>query len=105
MAVLVSDAQTGITANTQTEAITALYESMYFLVDTTTATAGTLDIEVQWSMDGTTWVSFSTPDAFAQITGTGQTWLGPVPGRARFFRLNYTVATGPFTFEVSGIGF
>ena len=105
MAVLISDEKVGLDADAETEAVSALYENMYFLVDVTTATAGTLDIEVEWSIDGNTWVSFSTPDAFAQITTTGQEWLGPVPGRAAKFRLAYTVSTGPFDFTISGIGF
>jgi hypothetical protein len=106
MATLVSDTQTAITADAATGSATTLYETMYFMVDVTTATAGTLDIEVEWSQDGTTWTSFSTPDAFATITTTiGQTWLGPVPGRMPFFRLNYTVVTGPYTFSVVGVGF
>jgi hypothetical protein len=79
---------------------------MYFLLDVTTATAGTLDIEVEWSLDDDTWVSFSTPDAFAQVTTVpGQLWLAAIPGRAAFFRLSYTVVTGPYTFDISGIGF
>ncbi len=106
MAILISDVQTGITVSAQTPQATTLYETMYFLLDVTIATAGTLDVEVEWSMDGSTWVSFSTPDAFPQVLITpGQFWLAAVPGRAAFFRLNYTVVTGPYTFTISGIGF
>ncbi len=106
MAILLTDTQTALgTETVSTPAVKYLYESMYFLVDTTVAAAGTLDIEVEWSLDGTTWLSFSTPDTFTQITTTGQEWLAAVPGRAHFFRLTYASVTGPFTFEVSAIGF
>ncbi len=105
MAILLTDSQVAITDDAQTASADTLYETMYFLLDVTDATAGTLDIEVEWSMDGSTWVSFTTPDAFAQVSATGQEWLAAVPGRAAFFRLNYTVATGPFDFTISAIGF
>ena len=105
MALLFSDTRTAITADVDTDKISVLFETMYVLVNTTVATAGTLDIEIEWSIDGTTWVSFSTPDVLAQITGTGETWLAALPARARFMRISYDVVTGPFTFEISIIGF
>lgn len=105
MALLTTDVQVGITTGTSTGAVKTLYETMYFLLETTLATAGTLDVEVEWSSDGLTWVSFSTPDVFTQVVATGEEWLATVPARAAFFRLNYTVTTGPFDFTISAIGF
>jgi hypothetical protein len=105
MALLFSETRTAIAADADSVAIKALHETMYVLVNTTDATAGTLDIEVEWSLDGTTWVSFSTPDTLTQITVAGETWLAALPARAQFLRLAYTVVTGPFTFEISVIGF
>lgn len=102
---LFSDSQTAITASDATDAIKTLYETMYILVNTTAITAGSLDIEVEWSIDGSTWVSYSTPDALAQITATGETWLAALPARAPFMRLTYTVVTGPVTFELAVSGF
>jgi len=106
MAVLFTETQTALGSETvESASVKAIYETMYFLVNTTVATAGTLDIELRWSVDGATWVSFSTPDDFAQITATGETWLGPVPARAPFLQLNYVSVTGPFTLEVAAVGF
>jgi hypothetical protein len=102
---LFSDSKTALSADEGTEAIKTLYETMYILVNTTAITAGSLDIEVQWSIDGNTWVSFSTPDDLPQITGTGETWLAALPARAPFMRLFYDVTTGPVTFEVGVSGF
>ncbi len=209
MALLFSEVRTAIAADVESAAIKTLHETMYALVKTTLATAGTLDIEVEWSLDGNTWVSFTTPDVFTQIVaatikeiqdvtdgdatagdfklqvndsdgvilgttgvivfnetaanlkilldaipgvtvtitgvgsvadpyviifespienlplmtivddtltggpatiaanqdGSGESWLAALPARAQFLRLNYDVVTGPFTFEISIIGF
>lgn len=74
------------------------------LVDVTTATAGTLDIEVEWSNDGgTTWASADgTADTFDQISATGAvTKRFAVKGT--LYRITYTIVTGPFAFSVSAI--
>ncbi len=105
MALLFSETHVALATDVESEAIKALHESMYILVNTTDATAGTLDIEVEWSLDGNTWVSFTTPDDLTQITASGETWLAALPARAQFLRLKYVVVTGPFTFEISIIGF
>lgn len=105
MALLFSETRTAISTDVESDAIKTLHETMYILVNTTVATAGTLDIEVEWSVDGNTWVSFSTPDVLTQIVATGETWLAALPARAQFLRLSYDVVTGPFTFEISIIGF
>lgn len=105
MANLFTDTQVALSTNTQTAGATTLYENMYLVVDTTDFTAGTLDIEVEWSHNNIDFYSFSTPDVFTQIVATGRTWLGPVPGRTSFFRLDYTVATGPFDFVVSVVAY
>lgn len=106
MALLTTDVQTAITTDTSAGAVKTLYETMHLVLDVSTATAGTLDVEVEWSNDGNTFFSHSTPDVFAQVTtSTGQTWLSAVIAKAAFFRLNYTVTTGPYTFSVSVIGF
>ncbi len=210
MALLFSEVRTAIAADVASEKIKTLHETMYALVKTTVATAGTLDIEVEWSLDGNTWVSFTTPDDFTQIVaatikeiqdvddgdatagdfklqvtdsdgvvlgttgvivfnetapnlkilldaivgvtveitgvgsvadpyvitfeepienlplmtivddtttggtgagiaanqdGSGESWLAALPARAQFLRFKYVVATGPFTFEISLIGF
>ena len=103
---LYSDSVSGATTGTSySDTIKTTVETMYLLVDTTAITAGTLDIEVQWSIDGNTWYSYSTPDDLAQITGTGETWLGALPARAPFMRLAYVVVTGPVTFDLAVSGF
>lgn len=71
-----------------------------------TAASGTtpsLTVEVQWSNDGTTFFSASTPDAFTAITAVG-TALKPFQVKGRFARLKYTVTgtTPSFTLTATG---
>lgn len=76
------------------------------------AGAATLNVQLQGSVDNATWVTFSEtgPLSIAQLNalhapGNGSRWIfnsnlpGRSPGAAlpRFYRLNYAVATGPFT--------
>lgn len=106
MALLFSETNLGFTDGTsKSEAIKATAETMRGVVDTTTATAGTLDIEVEWSHDGQTWYPYSTPDTFTQIAATGQTWLDALPARAQWLRFSYVITTGPFDFTISLVGF
>lgn len=102
---LFSDSRVGLDADTATEAIKTVYETMNILVRTSAITAGSLDIEVQWSLDGVNWTSFTTPDDLPQITGTGNTWLASLPARAPFMRLFYDVTTGPVSFDLAVSGF
>lgn len=53
-------------------------------------TSPTLDIEIEWSNDGTNWSSASTPDTLAQITGTGDE-LKVFDVKGKFFRAVWTL--------------
>jgi len=105
MALLFSDSKVALAVDEGTDPIKATFETMYILVKTTAITAGALDIEAQWSIDGNTWVSFTTPDDLPQIVAAGNTWLAALPARAPFMRLFYDVTTGPVTFELAVTGF
>ncbi len=98
------DIRAAIAADDETSGKQALYETLNFLIDCTDDTGTTLDVEVQWSHNNSTWFSFPTPDAFAQITATGGTFLS-VASRAGWFRLAYVVVGGAFDFEVSLVGY
>jgi len=73
-----------------------------------TAVSGTtpsLTVEVQWSNDGTTFVSAGTPDTFTAITAAG-TAQKSMTVKGRYVRLKYTVSgtTPSFTFDALGYG-
>jgi hypothetical protein len=74
------------------------------LVDVTAAsgTGPTLDLEVEWSNDGTTWASAETADTFTQITAA-TTVSKRFTVKASHYRIKWTVGgTAPsFTFSVS----
>lgn len=55
-----------------------------------TGTTPSLTVEVQWSNDGTTFVSATTPDNFTAITAAGSA-LKSFTAKARYARLLYTV--------------
>jgi hypothetical protein len=104
MATVFSDTQTAITADTESAGQHATTETLNFAVDVTVATAGTLDIVVEFSVDGTNWAAASTPDAFTQIATTvGVFYLSGVPARGPFVRLAYTAVTGPYTFSAVAV--
>jgi hypothetical protein len=73
------------------------------MVDVTAAsgTTPTLDLTVEWSMDGVNFGAAQTPEAFTQITAATVRRLLQFPVRAPFFRLVWTVGgtTPSFTFD------
>lgn len=104
-AAVLIETQTGIDANTNGAAIPApaggAAPKVGIFIDVTVATAGTLDIALQYSLDGgTTWaVDEAGADSLAQIAATGQSFK-TFDVKAAHYRLVYTVVTGPFTFTV-----
>lgn len=66
-------------------------------------TSPSYTIEVQWSHDGTTFVSASTPDTFTAITATG-TALKTFQAKGPYARLKYTVTgtTPSATLTITG---
>jgi hypothetical protein len=80
-------------------------EWVVLAVDVTAAsgTTPTLDLTVQWSLDGgTTWATTDgTPDAFAQITAAA-TRVKRFPALSGTYRVVWTIAgtTPSFTFSV-----
>lgn len=74
---------------------------------TVTAVGGvspTLDVAVQWSHDGSTWLAAQSADSFTQVTAaTAAVKVFEVKGP--LFRVSYTVAgtTPSFTFAVTAV--
>jgi hypothetical protein len=71
------------------------------VVTASSGTTPTLDLSVEWSMDGISWSPAATPDTFTQITGNASvvktfTTKGPL------YRIVYTIGgtTPSFTFSV-----
>lgn len=61
-------------------------------VDNTSGTTPTLDVDVEWSGDGTTWfVAEGDTDDFAQVTTTDVNVVATLTRRAPYYRLAYTV--------------
>lgn len=106
MATAFTDVQASITSTVQSPTVNVnQYGTLSFMAEVSLATAGTLDITVQWSLNGSDWSAASTPDAFAQITTTtGGYFLSEIPVRAPFVRLNYAAVTGPYSFVISAVG-
>lgn len=77
--------------------------SLQLIVSASSGTTPTLDVAVQWSMDGTTWSPAETPDAFTQMTGNGSK-VKVFPVKAPNYRIAYTIGgtTPSFTFQVLG---
>lgn len=94
-----------VTGNGQTMRETDQGDSISFLVSTTavSGTTPTLDIVVEWSMDGgTTWARLEgTPDNFTTITATGNV-IKTFPVRSTTYRVVWTIGgtTPSFTFSV-----
>lgn len=79
-------------------------ERLSIAVDVTVATAGSLDVAVEWSTDdGATWFAADPADSFAQITVTKKV-LETFDVKAPTYRVQWTIVTGPFTFAVDEVG-
>ncbi len=78
-------------------------DTLSLQVDVTAAsgTTPTLDISVQWSMDGTIWSPAATPDTFTQITAVTSV-VKTFQVKAPNFRVVYAIGgtTPSFTFSV-----
>ena len=79
------------------------YLSVLVRVTAVGGTTPSLTIEVQWSNDGTNFVSASTPDTFTAITAVG-TALKTFQAKARYARLKYTITgtTPTETVDITG---
>lgn len=67
-------------------------------------TSPTLDVEVQWSHDGTTWASAESADSFGQLTAAA-TKVEQYAIKGTHYRVKWTIGgTSPsFTFSVSAV--
>jgi hypothetical protein len=78
--------------------------ALQLVVSAATGTTPTLDVAVQWSMDGgTTWSPGETADAFTQLTTTASK-VKTFPVKAPSYRVVWTIGgtTPSFTFSVLG---
>jgi len=87
-------------ATGQSQAFTNLGEKLLVSCDVTAITAGSLDISVEWSPDGTNWGAPETAMALSQFTGTGVK-SEDYPSAGPFYRIVWTIVTGPATFTVA----
>lgn len=72
----------------------------------TTASGGTsptLDLEVEWSPDGTNWASADTPQTFTQITGDTVA-SKRFEAQARYYRIAATIGGTTPTFTLTLFG-
>ena len=99
------DTQTGLSADADSGALEpplgGASPKLGIAIDVTTATAGSLDVALEYSLDGgANWYPDEAgADSFAQITTTGQSFA-VFEVKAPLYRLAYTVVTGPFDFTV-----
>ena len=97
-------ASTSSSGNTAESAAIASHEHVLFVINITTATAGTITFVIQTSADdGTTWSSLSSGEMLGDTGAISTTGGKHISARAPLgvrLRLNYTIATGPFAFTV-----
>lgn len=103
-AVLASAART--TSGTSAPFSVGSWQDVAVYLDATTVsgTTPTLDVEVEWSHDGTTWFSADAADTFAQVTVAGKV-VKLFSAKGSVARLNYTVGgtTPSFTFSATAV--
>jgi hypothetical protein len=77
--------------------------SVYQNVTAQSGTTPTLDMQVQWSPDGTTW--YSASDTFTQVAAATGTAVKQFAVKAPYWRLSYTIAgtTPSYTFDVKAV--
>lgn len=105
MAVVAIAASAARTTSGSSAAITSpSSQSSAIHVDVTavTGTSPTLDLTVEWSNDGTTWVKAEPAESFTQITAA-KTAVKAVVLKGAYFRLVWTLTgtTPSFTFSSS----
>ena len=61
----------------------------------------TLDIDYQWSFDGTVWWELASQDSMTQITTTATTEAKIFDVKAPWVRINYTIVGTSVTFSVT----
>jgi hypothetical protein len=83
-------------STTQSGSLTTSGETVRVAVDVTAIT-GTLDVSVEWSVDGTTFAAASPADTLTQFTAAGVEF-GQFAAKAPYHRLVYNIVTGPATF-------
>jgi hypothetical protein len=59
-----------------------------------------LDIEVEYSINGTNWFSAGTAHTFTQITAAGAFEAKQWTAEARFYRVKWTIVGTSFTFAI-----
>jgi hypothetical protein len=91
------------TSGNQSVAVDDLGNNVCVQVNVTAAsgTTPTLDISLEWSMDGTIWTPAATPDNFTQFTGVAG-FVKTFVTKGPFYRIVYTIGgtTPSFTFAV-----
>jgi len=90
------------TASGVSAKIPATKATLQLAVEVTVDGGGTLDIEIEHSVDGTNWNSAGVAQTFTQFAAVGFEAKN-FPVQARYWRVNWTIVTGPFTFEMSAI--
>jgi hypothetical protein len=77
------------------------YVSVQVSVTAVSGTTPTLDISLEWSMDGTIWSQAATPDTFAQITANTSV-VKAFQTKGLSYRVVWTIGgtTPSFTFSV-----
>lgn len=101
LTILPSAART--TSGNQSVAVDDLGNNVAVQVSVTAAsgTTPTLDISLEWSMEGSIWSPAATPDTFASITATTSV-VKTFVTKGPFYRIVYTIGgtTPSFTFSV-----
>ena len=93
------------TGNSGSMAITG-GDKLGISVDLTAITAGTLDVSIEWSPDGSNFgVADGTADSLTQFlqAGGAKVLSKSFDVKAPYFRVVWTIGTGPATFAIAGV--
>lgn len=97
---------TGTSGTTADSEAAQSHDGVTYIVNITTATAGSITFTIQTTADGTNWATLATAETTGDtgaLTTTGAKHISsnaPIGVRTR---LAYTIVTGPFAFTVDPI--
>jgi len=102
----ISVGSTSTSGNTADSDQAGSSEKVMYVINITTATAGTITFTIQTTADGTNWATLATAETTGDtgaLSTTGAKHISSAAPIGMRTRLVYTIVTGPFAFTVDPI--
>ena len=99
-------ASTAVSSNTADSESAQSHEKVTYLINITTATAGSITFTIQTSADGTNWATLATAETTGDTGALSTVSVRHISSNAPIgvrTRLVFTIVTGPFAFTVDPI--